>query len=78
MAGMDDLPRQSMTRLDLARKSDPVTAAERSALSDPPKCPSCRGVRMKRKEIERNEIIDGGSVHWQCPVCELHHVRAFG
>ena len=47
------------------------------ALSDPPTCPSCRDVPMERKDVERNELIEGGTIHWRCPRCGLRLVRAF-
>ena len=47
------------------------------ALADPPKCPSCKDVRMERKKVERNELTDGGTIQWVCNRCGLHLVRAF-
>lgn len=47
------------------------------ALADPPKCPSCKDVTMERKEVVRNELIEGGMIHWVCPRCGLRLVRAF-
>jgi hypothetical protein len=52
------------------------TSLER-ALADPPKCPSCQDVPMERKEIERNELTEGGTVHWVCNRCGLRIIRAF-
>jgi hypothetical protein len=46
-------------------------------LQNPPKCPSCRTVGLKPTQVERNELIEGGTVHWRCPVCEFKLVRAF-
>lgn len=46
-------------------------------LANPPKCPSCKDVAMERKEIERNEFTEGGTIHWVCNRCGLHLVRTF-
>ena len=47
------------------------------ALADPPKCPSCRDVTMEQKEVERNVLTDGGTIHWVCNRCGLHLARAY-
>ena len=46
-------------------------------LAGPPKCPSCRDVRLDVKDIEQNQLTEGGTIHWVCHRCGLNLVRAF-
>ena len=62
--------------LSLSRAMSKKNTLE-DVLANPPHCPSCRGNRMKRKWVEKHELLGGGTVHWQCPVCDFKLISSF-